>query len=239
VLDGREGRLLSDGQRKMFDEDEWEWLERQVTGDFDHLLLANTLPVLLAPTVHHLEAWSDAVCSGAWGGAAARLGERLRQGLDLEHWPAFRDSFERLVELVRDVGSGGRGLPPASIAFLGGDVHQAYLYEVAFRNGAGVTSAVYQAVCSPIRHPMERRERAMMTIGRRSSLLRRLAHAMARRAGVRDPAIGWRLAQEPSFDNQLATLRLDGRAASLAIERTRPGDGRAPVLETTLERRLV
>ncbi|HKP89103.1 MAG TPA: alkaline phosphatase D family protein [Thermoleophilaceae bacterium] len=238
VLDGREGRVLSNGQRKMFDEEEWRWVEREVTGEFDHLLIANTLPVLLAPTFHHLEAWSDAVCSGTWGGFMARQGEKLRQGLDLEHWPAFRASFKRLVGLVREVGSGARGRAPASIVFLGGDVHQAYLYEVGFRPGDGVKSAVYQAVCSPFRHPMERRERAMMTIGRRSTALRRLAHAMARAAGVSDPEIGWRASEEPTFDNQIATLKLDGRRASLSIEFTPPGDGRDAQLETSFAREL-
>ena len=238
VLDGREGRVLSDGQRKMFDEEEWRWVESQVSGDFDHLLVANTLPVLLSPTFHHLEAWSDAVCSGAWGGFMARQGEKLRQGLDLEHWPAFRESFRRFIGLMREVGSGARGRAPSTIVFLGGDVHMAYLYEVGFRRGAGVRSAVYQAVCSPFRHPMERRERKMMSIGRRSNALGRLAHAMARSAGVSDPEVGWRATGETTFDNQVATLRLDGRRASLSIEFTRPGDGRDPKLETWLRRDL-
>jgi hypothetical protein len=108
VLDGREGRVLSGGRREMFDEDEWRWLEREVTGDFDHLLIANTLPMLLSPTFHHLEGWNEAVCSGAWGGLAARVGERIRQGIDLEHWPAFHDSFARLVRLMAEVGSSER-----------------------------------------------------------------------------------------------------------------------------------
>ncbi len=50
--------------------------------------------------------------------------------------------------------------------------------------------------------------------------------------------MGWRLAQEPTFDNQLATLNLDGRQAWLRIERTIPGDGADPTLQTTLQRRL-
>jgi hypothetical protein len=237
VLDGREGRVLSNGQRKMFDEEEWRWVEEQVTGDFDHLLIANTLPVLLSPTFHHLEAWNEAVCSGAWGGFMARQGEKIRQGLDLEHWPAFQDSFKRLVGLVREIGSGARGRAPASVVFLGGDVHMAYLYEVGFRREAGVESSVYQVTCSPFRHPMERRERRMITVGRRSTLTR-LTHGLARLAGVEDPEIRWRAAEDTTFDNQVATLSLDGRSASLTIEFTEPGDGRDPQLETSLRREL-
>jgi hypothetical protein len=85
---------------------------------------------------------------------------------------------------------------------------------------------------------MERRERAMMTIGRRSNALRRLAHAMARSAGVSDPEIGWRSSEEPTFLNQVATIHLDGRKATLTVEVTEPGDGRDPQLETSLRREL-
>lgn len=55
---------------------------------------------------------------------------------------------------------------------------------------------------------------------------------------MKDPEIRWRLVQEPTFDNQLATLRLDRRHASLTIERTKPGDESRPQLETSLDRRL-
>jgi hypothetical protein len=238
VLDGREGRILEEGGRQMFDEREWRWVVEQTTGDFDHLVIANTLPVLLAPAFHWLEAFNEAVCAGAWGATAARQGERLRQALDLEHWAAFQRSFHRLLELTREVGAGRRGPSPASILFLGGDVHHCYLHEVAFRRSAGVRSAVYQAVCSPVRNPLSRRERALLRTGHRARglarALRRLAHAV----GVEDPEAGWRLLQPPTFDNQLATLRLDGRSAWLRIARTTPGDGTDPGLQTALDRRL-
>jgi len=45
----------------------------------------------------------------------------------------------------------------------------------------------------------------------------------------------WAL-QEPTFDNHVAWVRLDGRQLSLTIERVRPGDG--PELEATFERWL-
>jgi hypothetical protein len=238
VLDGREGRILEEGARQMLDEDEWRWVGEQCSGDFDHLLIANTLPVLLDPAFHYLEAFSEAICAGAWGGLAARLGERMRQALDLEHWAAFQKSFHRLLALTREVGAGERGRAPASIVFLGGDVHQGFLQQVAFRASSGVRSAVYQAVCSPFRNPLGRRERAMLRAGRRSHLIGRAARRLAHAAGVTAPEAGWRLVQAPTFDNQLATLRLDGRAATLRIERTRPGSEAAPVLEATLDRRL-
>jgi hypothetical protein len=239
VLDGREGRMLDEGDRDMFDEDEWSWLEEQTTGDFDHLLLATTLPVLLPHTFHYLEAFSEAVCAGAWGRTAARGSEWLRQALDLEHWAAFQRSFHRLLALTREVGAGRRGTAPASILFLGGDVHQGYLHEAAFRSDAGVRSAVYQAVCSPFRNPLSRRERRMLRALRRLPVLDRVARRLAHAVGVTDPEAGWRLAQKPTFDNQLGTLRFDGRRAWLRIEHTTPGDGFDPTLDTSLERQLV
>ncbi|MEA2154770.1 MAG: hypothetical protein QOE11_910 [Solirubrobacteraceae bacterium] len=238
VLDGREGRILEEGSREMFDEAEWDWLAEQATGDFDHLVLATTLPVLLPPTFHQLEAFSEAVCAGAWGAPAARLAERLRQGIDLEHWAAFQTSFHRLLALTREVGAGRRGPAPASILFLGGDVHQGYLHEAAFRPAAGVRSRVYQAVCSPIRNPLGRRERLVLRALRRLRVVGRAARRLAHAVGVTDPEAGWRLTQKPTFDNQIGTLRLDGRRAWLRIEHTIPGDGADPVLHTSLDRRL-
>lgn len=238
VLDGREGRVLHGGRREMVDEKEWRWIEEQVCGEFDHLLVANTLPVLLAPSLHYLEAWNEAVCGGVWGKWATGVGERVRQALDLEHWAAFQHSFNRLVRLISEVGAGERGRAPASILLLGGDVHQAYLEKVTFGGHANVTSSVYQATCSPFRNPLDRHERALLKAAR-SPLLTLLARALARSAGVAGPQISWRPIQKPTFDNQLATLELDGPRARLRIERTRPGTGVDPAFETSLQHELV
>ena len=237
VIDGREGRVLEEGRREMFDEAEWRWVVDQARGDFDHLLLANTLPVLLPVNFHYAEALSEAVCGGAWGQPAARAAERIRQAFDLEHWAAFQSSFRRLLALTRAVGAGQLGSrPPATIVFLGGDVHQGYLHEASFRAAAGVQSAVHQVVCSPFRNPLSRAERTLLGAWRRSRLLGWALRRMARAVGVEEPEAVWRLARPPTFDNQLATLRLDGRRARLRIERTRPGA--EPTLELTLERQL-
>ena len=238
VFDSREGRVLTGRRRKIVDDREWEWVEHEATGDADHLILADTLPLLLTPGEHYLEAWSEAVCAGSWGRLVSRLGERLRRLFDLEHWAAFSDSFHRLAELVRAVGAGERGRPPSSVVLLGGDVHHAYLAEVAFRRGAGIKSAVYQAVCSPFRNALDSHERFVVRAGVHGPAVF-LTHLLARAAGVPDPEIRWRLAQEPTFDNQFATLELEGRSATLRIERIVPGDWKRPRIETSLERVLV
>ena len=93
VVDSRAARVLDDGRREIVDDAEWRWIAEQARGDHDHLIIASTLPVFMVKGVHHLEAWNEAVCDGAWGGPAARVGERIRRGLDLDHWPAFQRSF--------------------------------------------------------------------------------------------------------------------------------------------------
>jgi phosphodiesterase/alkaline phosphatase D-like protein len=236
VIDGREGRVLSGGRREMIDEQQWAWLEEQLTGDYDHVLIASTVPILLAPTLHYIEAWNEAICSGAWGSVAAKLGERLRRALDLEHWAAFQESFHRMVALITDVAGGRRGRAPATIVMLGGDVHQAYLETVGFRSSAGVSSAVYQAVCSPFRNQLGRRERSLLRVVRRSRLARWLTPRLAHSAGVRDPDVRWRVLQQPTWRNQLGWLVIDGRRLWLTIETT-PGGAR-PELYTSLDHQL-
>jgi hypothetical protein len=238
MVDSRAGRVLDRGERRMVDPDEWDFIERNATtSHHDHVLIGTSLPWLLAPGMHHLEAWNEAVCDGAWGELAARGGEALRQALDLEHWAAFGHSFRRLAGIVADLGAGRHGEPPATIIALSGDVHHAYLAEVAFPHSAAVRSRVYQAVCSPLRNPLDTRERrAIRAISSRP--MAGLARALARAAGVDDPPIRWRIEQDPVFDNVVATLRLDGRAATLRIERVRPHQDAYGRLETVLDRAL-
>jgi PhoD-like phosphatase len=237
MMDSRGGRVLNPDRRAMLDNDEWAFIDACAAGgDFDHLLLGTSLPWLLAPAMHWLEAWNEAVCGGAWGKPAAQLGEKIRQRLDLEHWAAFERSFEHLERLVRAVGAGEHGAPPATIVALSGDVHHAYLMEAGFRREAGVKSAVYQAVCSPFRNPLNRRERDVIR-SMASKPAAAVAHTLARAAGVREPDMRWRLAggREPWFDNQVATLELDGHRARLVIEKTVPSEDEDPSLETVME----
>jgi hypothetical protein len=233
VFDSREGRVLT-GERRMNDEREREWIKQHARGDCAHLLLVDTLPMLMAPAFHYTEAWNEAVCDGAWGKRFGRFGEKLRRKMDLEHWPAFHRSFEWIAEQVRAIAAGERGEPPASIVMLGGDVHHAYLAEVEVE---GAKSKVWQAVCSPFRNPLDRHERAVVKLGA-SKPVELAARAIARTAGIRRPPISWKLVQSPTFDNQFATIEIDGREARMKIERTVPGDWENPKLDVTLDRRL-
>jgi hypothetical protein len=113
-----------------------------------------SLPLLLPYGIHGLEAWNEAVCGGAWGKRAARVGERVRRELDLEHWAAFGASFGLFERLLTGLATGEQGRPPASVTVLGGDIHHSYLAAVDFPPGTNPRSSVYQAVCSPIHNTL-------------------------------------------------------------------------------------
>jgi hypothetical protein len=231
VIDSRAGRLLQANRREMVDDEEWRWVDEQLQGDVDHLLVATSLPFLLPRAIHDLEAWNEAVCAGAWGVAAARAGERLRRAIDLEHWASFRSSFDRFVRSLRQVVTGERGPAPASIIFLSGDVHYAYLAEAGFLNQP-LETKIYQAVCSPLRHSLD----PPLELANKVAFARAVGAAgalLARSARLPKPSIRWRMNHGPFFENEVATLELRGREARLWLERTPPRELRLDCVEET------
>ena len=222
----------------MLDSEEWDWIVDKATGDFDHLLFGTSLPFLLGPGLHHVEAWNEAVCAGAWGRQAARLGEEIRQFVDLEHWPAFHTSFTSLAHLLRSVAAGERsnGNPPASITVLSGDVHHGYLAKMDF--GDGVETPVYQAASSPLRNPLSLPERLVVRFGW-SRWGERVGETLARMVGIEGPSLRWHLVhEEPWFHNHVSSLEIRGREARLKVEKTTPEDNDEPYLYRILEHRL-
>jgi hypothetical protein len=219
VIDSRAARVLDEAHREMIDEEEWNWIVDHAHGEFDHLVIASTLPVFMPKGIHHLEAWNEAVCAGAWGRHAARLGERIRRAVDLEHWSAFHDSFERLCGWLRAVADGDDAKrPPSTIVLLGGDVHNAYINQVTLPTASTGPSRVYQIVCSPFRNPlsaMQRRSVKIITSRPAASVTRLLA----RLAGVPRSRTDWKLIRRPSFLNSLGVLHLQNRAARATLYR--------------------
>jgi hypothetical protein len=226
VVDSRAARVLDDGRREIVDPAEWRWIAEHARGDHDHLIIASTLPVFMVKGIHHLEAWNEAVCDGVWGGLAARAGERIRRGLDLDHWPAFQRSFGTMVELLGELAAGdGDVEPPATITLIGGDVHTAYIAEIAL--GDGQRSRVHQVVCSPFRNPLSSGEQRLVRAAA-SVPGGAIARALARAAGVRRSAADWRFVSGPTFDNSLAVLEIDGRTARVTVNRSGAEDEDGP-----------
>jgi PhoD-like phosphatase len=236
-LDSRAARVLTRERRSMFDDEVWDWVVEHSEGDFDHLLIATTVPYLLSPGFDRLEAWNERLCDGAWGRPVAWASEKLRRGVDFDHWASFQFSFQRLRRLLEEVGAGKRGKAPASIVVMSGDVHHAYLAEMGFRPEAEVESTVVQAVCSPYRNPLDAKERRVVRAGFTRPFAA-LTRTLARLAGAPEPGLGWRTVEGPYFDNQVATLHLDGRQASLRLDKTVAGEEDERALEKTFERRL-
>ena len=216
---------------------EWQWVTESVAGDWNHVVLATSLPLLLPYGIHGLEAWNEAVCGGAWGKRAARGAERVRRELDLEHWAAFGTSFGRFEQLLTGLATGERGRPPASVTVLGGDIHHSYLAAVDFPPGTNPRCPVYQAVCSPIHNVLpDRFRRGQQLITSRPGGV--AGAGMARLAGVSRPRLRWRITRGSWFHNMLSALEFDGRRARIRFDRTVSDASGVPHLQSVCETEL-
>jgi hypothetical protein len=235
VLDSRAARVLEPERRGMLDDAELAWLDAHMVGGFTHLLVGTSLPFLLPPGLHHLEAWDEAVAAGAWGRLAARAAEWLRQLVDLEHWGAFQRTFRQVAAMAEEVADGRRGPAPRTVTFLSGDVHHSYVSEVERPHWAG-SSRIIQAVCSPIRNPLPRKMRfatATMAYGI-AGFLGSLVSASAK---VPKEPFRWCRLRRPWFDNCIATLedRPEGLYLLWETGVIQDGDLDHPRLETVAE----
>jgi phosphodiesterase/alkaline phosphatase D-like protein len=222
MVDSRCGRMLDEDDRTMLDDAEFRWVECAVEEDaadaVDHVLVGSSLPWLLPSAIHDAQSINEKAASKE--GMRGRLAEKMRQGADLEHWAAFRSSFDRLAALLQRVGTGAGA--PATVSVLSGDVHHTYVAKAAFDEP--VDSAVHQLVCSPVHHAAP----WFMKVAFRVAWLRpvaRVVRAVARHSGVRDPSVRWKRVAGPIFGNALATLVLDGRNATFTVERAVPAGG--------------
>ena len=219
VIDSRCGRVLAEGQRSMVSDVEFQWIQAQIEdGEYEHLVVGTSLPWLLPRALHDVESWDEALAAGARGRTLARFGEWLRRAVDLEHWAAFRKSFDLLATLFARIGRGEHGGPaPATICVVSGDVHHTYLAEAEYP--APVASRVYQVTCSPLHNTIPRLMRVVFRVGWSRRVERLLRH-LDRFAFVPPLPIHWTHPTGPHFGNALALLVFDGRAARLVLERS-------------------
>ncbi|MFC4529431.1 alkaline phosphatase D family protein [Sphaerisporangium dianthi] len=221
MVDTRCARELDPGHRRMLDDDEWTWLTEVATGDVDHLLIGSSVPVFLPSGIFDVESWNEAVAGGAWGRRAAGWGEKIRQALDLEHWGAFRHSFEEFGRLLVDVAAGRRGRAPATIVLLSGDVHYSYLAAAGPASADLESARIYQAVCSPIRNPLSRSLRLANVIGS-FGVASLVGGILTRTVRLPRRALRWKITNGPWFPNAIASLDLDGRSAVVRWHTARP-----------------
>ena len=206
VVDSRAARVLTPDHRSMLDDDEMHWLAQQLHGDVDHLLVGTSLPFLMAPGLHHIEAFGEGIAQGAWGRPGMWVGEKARQAADLEHWAAFQQGFRDVAAIVLAVAAGHRGRAPRTITFLSGDVHHSYVAEAHPVDGQ-VSSRILQAVCSPIRNPLPRVMKSLTALGARRTT-GRVMRLLSRSAGVAQAPVRWGVTHGPWYANNLAVLEL-------------------------------
>lgn len=236
VIDSRAGREVTEGQRELISAREWEWVCEQASSPARHVFLATSVPLLLAPGLHHVQAWDEALTEGAWGRRGAAFGEWLRRLTVMDHWASFQRSFRRFAVLLADLAEGDADeARPASVVVLSGDVHHCYLAEAAFAGDAH--APVWQAVCSGFRKELAPQERLVIALGH-SSRAGRWMQRLARLAGVSDAGIDWQVVERPAYANQIATLTHRGAHAHVRVDAVVDGDWRDPRLELAFARWL-
>ncbi|MGP3910248.1 alkaline phosphatase D family protein [Nonomuraea sp. 10N515B] len=192
MVDTRCARQLTPGARRMLDPAEQAWLEEQVAAPAERLIIGSSIPFLLPEGVHGVQNWNEALSDGAWGPVVRRWSERFRQAFDLEHWAAFRRSFDDLSRLFIGLGK--------PVLILSGDVHYSYLAKARL-------GPVYQVVCSPIRNPLSRLLR-WANVVTQFSIATLVGGLLARLARIPRPPFRWRITKGPWFQNAVATLTL-------------------------------
>jgi PhoD-like phosphatase len=241
AIDSRCSRQLDPDDRRMVDAPEWAWVCEHVTDvdhPFDHLVLASTLPWLMLPGVHHLEGWDEAISEGAWGRPGKWVGERLRQLLDLEHWAAFRESFDETVELLTSVVRAPS--PPATVLLLGGDVHCNYTATAELTDVDHPATKIHQLTMSPFRNDIPRVGKLANRLLNRKTWAE-VVHRMAKWANVPDVAMTWHVEHGPWFDNGLMTVEFARRSARLRLDHAHRTAGRqtlTSVLDVELQTEL-
>ncbi|GHH52897.1 alkaline phosphatase D family protein [Lentzea cavernae] len=207
MVDTRSGRILEEGKRQMINDDEFDWIERNTdTNDdeYDHLLIGSSLPWLMPHALSHLQSINEIGANKPdWQGKAA---ESIRQAVDLEHWPAFRESFDRLSRMIEKAAGNGA----ATVCVLSGDVHHSYVAEAEFPRPT--KALVAQLVCSPIHNeaPKALRPAFRLSWSRAAS---RVFRRLATKVGVPEDLVHWRKTSGPHFGNSIALLDFDGRLA--------------------------
>ena len=226
MIDSRCARVLNAQDRLMINDHSFAWIAENAhaEGDVDHLLLGSSIPWLMPPAVSHVQSLDELAAA-----KGSRLAESVRQAVDLEHWPAFRASFDRLAELVRDIASGSSA--PATVCVLSGDVHHSYAAEA--RYPTPTRSRVYQLTCSPVRNGVPWFMEYVFALG----WWRRLAGVLgrvAKVAGLDDPPLTWSTVGGPWFGNAVSTLEVSGLDARLRVERSGARGGLEAIAELPL-----
>ncbi|GGS32111.1 alkaline phosphatase D family protein [Actinokineospora fastidiosa] len=220
AVDTRCGRVLQE-PRGMLSDAEFDWIEANAEGDHRHLLIGSSLPWLMPPVISHLQSMNEVACRRP--GLRGRVAEWVRRKADLEHWPAFRRSSDRLARLINRAADSGM-----TVCVLSGDVHHVYVAEAHFDQPTA--ARVFQLTCSPMHNAAERFLRPLFVMAWWRPLARVFRWLMLRSPEIEPLPVEWTKLHGPDFGNTIATLRIDGDHVAVDLERAR-GDSDRPRLE--------
>ena len=214
VLDNRAGRQLRPGGRAMASDADWAWLQDAVAGDHQHVVIGSSLPWLMPPAVHHLEAASEKLTESRRPWVRKRA-EKIRRAVDLEHWAAFGRSFDALAELLTAVADRENG--PATVCVLSGDVHHSYVAKA----DVPTRSPIFQLTCSPVHNALPGFMKPAMRFSW-SRVAAAIGRGVAKAAGLPPPVVKWHRVAGPIYKNAVSELWHDGRDATVTIAGTEP-----------------
>ena len=185
-----------------------------MAGDHDHVVIGSSLPWLMPPAVHHLEAASEKLTESRRPWVRKRA-EKIRRAVDLEHWAAFGRSFDALTELLTTVADREDG--PATVCVLSGDVHHSYVAQA----DVPTRSPIFQLTCSPVHNALPGFMKPAMRFSW-SRVAAAIGRGVAKAAGLPPPVVKWHRVAGPVYKNAVSELWHDGRDATVTIAGTEP-----------------
>ena len=141
--------------------------------------------------------------------------------------------------MLRHVGAGHATVwvetdGPCALEILGATERT---FEVEGHHLALVHVTGMPAVCSPLRNPLDTRERRTIKLGM-ARAAEAIGSRLARAAGVAGEPLTWEITDGPWFDNQVATLDLDGRHCTFRVAKALGAGDEQPLLEEVASRHL-
>lgn len=171
VVDDRSRRDLTN--RKMMDDEEWNWFANLVrTSNLPNLIIIFSLPFLLPEGIHELESSSEASTQFPWSldplsniiewATGKKIRRTIQEEPDLEHWPAFSQSFNMMLDLLEEVASGSGTATKHLLAILSGDVHFSYNMKAILSKAP--LRPIYQLVSSPARNKLSSKDEKLVRL---------------------------------------------------------------------------
>ena len=111
-------------KREIMDNDEWDWFANATRDSkLPNLLIVSSLPFLLPNAIHELESSSETSGKFPWNlnPLAQIIQPLIQEEVDLEHWSAFSNSFNRMLSLLEEILT-APGVKKRFIAILSGSL---------------------------------------------------------------------------------------------------------------------